>query len=177
MAKTEDSIEMDMNNRNAENRSELKNFDISIEEINNKFTISLGDLRTEIESAKWDATRRAIGQSGPLGVMESKRQDSKYLQDIAIIAIIVATGVAVTLFTTDSGAATVAPPAAVPLASTAPAMRDMAVGTDEEPFDPDAALSEEKLEKLLKESGVQVGKERIRRKDKSKDKDLHVDRI
>lgn len=56
---------MDMNNRNAENRSELKIFDISIEEINNKFTISLGDLRTEIESAKWDATRRAIGQSLP----------------------------------------------------------------------------------------------------------------
>jgi hypothetical protein len=54
------SIEMDMNNRNAENRSELKEFDLSIEEINNKFTISLGDLRTEIESAKWDATRRAI---------------------------------------------------------------------------------------------------------------------
>lgn len=54
------SIEMDMNNRNAENRSELKTFDLSIEEINNKFTISLGDLRTEIESAKWDATRRAI---------------------------------------------------------------------------------------------------------------------
>lgn len=54
-----------MNNRNAENRSELKIFDISIEEINNKFTISLGDLRTEIESAKWDATRRAIGQSLP----------------------------------------------------------------------------------------------------------------
>jgi len=51
---------MDMNNRNAENRSELKEFDLSIEEINNKFTISLGDLRTEIESAKWDATRRAI---------------------------------------------------------------------------------------------------------------------
>jgi hypothetical protein len=30
------------------------------QEINNKFTISLGDLKTEIESAKWDATRRAI---------------------------------------------------------------------------------------------------------------------
>lgn len=59
----DDSIEMDMNNRNAENRSELKEFDLSIEEINNKFTISLGDLRTEIESAKWDATRRAICRS------------------------------------------------------------------------------------------------------------------
>lgn len=74
------SIEMDMNNRKSETRTEMKGFDIAIEvgtsaaysasheygadpfdqEINNKFTISLGDLRTEIESAKWDATRRAI---------------------------------------------------------------------------------------------------------------------
>jgi len=53
-------IEMDMNNRKSETRSDQKTFDISIEEINNKFTISLGDLRTEIEQAKWDATRRAI---------------------------------------------------------------------------------------------------------------------
>jgi hypothetical protein len=76
---------MDMNNRKSETRSDQKTFDISIEvrfagiqlvpkdssltcvrlmpsqEINNKFTISLGDLRTEIEQAKWDATRRAIG--------------------------------------------------------------------------------------------------------------------
>lgn len=68
---------MDMNNRKAETRTEIKGFDINIEvgftfghvgsranyaqkEINNKFTISLGDLRTEIESVKWDATRRAI---------------------------------------------------------------------------------------------------------------------
>lgn len=53
-------IEMDMNNRKAENRSDQKGYDIAIEEINNKFTISLGDLKTEIEQAKWDATRRAI---------------------------------------------------------------------------------------------------------------------
>lgn len=54
------SIEMEMNNRKDDTRTEMKGFDMTIEEINNKFTISLGDLRTEIESAKWDATRRAI---------------------------------------------------------------------------------------------------------------------
>lgn len=69
---------MDMNNRKAENRSDQKGYDIAIEvrsvvcmgatltsrpqEINNKFTISLGDLKTEIEQAKWDATRRAISK-------------------------------------------------------------------------------------------------------------------
>ena len=54
------SIEMDMNNRKSETRSDLKGMEMSIEEINNKFTISLGDLRTEIETAKWEATRRGI---------------------------------------------------------------------------------------------------------------------
>ncbi|TXT15563.1 hypothetical protein VHUM_00066 [Vanrija humicola] len=53
-------IEIDMNNRKAETTAELKRFDIAVEEINNKFTISLGELRTDIESSKWDATRRAI---------------------------------------------------------------------------------------------------------------------
>lgn len=58
------SIEMEMNNRKDDTRTEMKGFDMTIEEINNKFTISLGDLRTEIESAKWDATRRAICEFG-----------------------------------------------------------------------------------------------------------------
>jgi hypothetical protein len=82
-------------------------------------------------------------------------------------------GVVITLFTTDTTPPT---PPATSLAPPAP-MRDMGVGTDEEPFDPDAALSEEKLEKILKESGLQVGRERPRKKEKSKDPGLHVDRI
>lgn len=77
------SIEMDMNNRKSETRSEQKGYDIAIEvsialdssqtprslrfrfrqELNNKFTISIGDLKTEIEQAKWEATRRAISES------------------------------------------------------------------------------------------------------------------
>lgn len=78
-----------------------------------------------------------------------------------------------TLSTTD------ATPPAPPATSLVPptAMRDMGVGTEEEAFDPDAALSEEKLEKILKESGLQVGRERPRKKEKSKDAALHVDRI
>ncbi|KAL1413656.1 hypothetical protein Q8F55_001434 [Vanrija albida] len=53
-------IEIEVNNRKAETTAELKRFDIAVEEINHKFTISLGELRTDIESSKWDATRRAI---------------------------------------------------------------------------------------------------------------------
>lgn len=55
-------IEMDMNNRKGETRSDQKAYELFIEEINGKFTISLGDLKTEIEQAKWDATRRAISE-------------------------------------------------------------------------------------------------------------------
>lgn len=74
-------VELDLNNRKDENRNDKKNRDIMIEvgsrslatsnvnkltvlqEINSRATISVGDLRTEIESAKWEATRRAIGTS------------------------------------------------------------------------------------------------------------------
>ena len=68
-------------------------------------------------------------------------------------------------------------------------MRDMSVGTgpggagnDEElPFDPDSALSEEKLEKILKESGLVaasgLGLGREKRKKEKKETVHQVDRI
>jgi hypothetical protein len=88
--------------------------------------------------------------------------------------MVVIIGVGITLFTTDT-----LPPVVPPTTSLAPpaAMRDMGVGTDEEPFDPDAALSEEKLEKILKESGL-VARERTTKKEKkSRDSGIHIDRI
>lgn len=105
---------------------------------------------------------------------------------------------AVTLFVTDTP-----PPPTTPttagdsaLQTSKPQMRDMGTGTgtEEEPFDPDSALSEEKLEKILKESGLAMslgagtgtgsgtgtgkaaGRER-RKKDKSKEVVHQVDRI
>jgi hypothetical protein len=88
--------------------------------------------------------------------------------------MVVIIGVGVTLFTTDTQ-----PPTVPPTISLTPpaAMRDMGVGTEEEAFDPDAALSEEKLEKILKESGL-IGRERTTKKEKkSKDSGIHIDRI
>lgn len=69
-------VEMDMSESKDENRTTMKMLDIQIEvsqesigavgadrqEINGRATISIGDLRTEIESAKWDSTRRAISE-------------------------------------------------------------------------------------------------------------------
>lgn len=51
---------MEMDSSKADTRAEMKRYEMGVQEINNKFTISLSDLRTEIESAKWDSTRRAI---------------------------------------------------------------------------------------------------------------------
>ncbi|KAK4689926.1 hypothetical protein P7C73_g193, partial [Tremellales sp. Uapishka_1] len=133
-------IEMDMNNRKSETRTEMKGFEIAIEEINNKFTISLGDLRTEIESVKWDATRRAI----------------------SIIAVIVIISIGVSSFATSTAKAAApkkAAASALPPPSQ-PTMRDMAVG-DDETLNLDALLGEGELDKLLSESGV----ERLRRRE------------
>jgi len=87
--------------------------------------------------------------------------------------MVVIIGVGVTLFTTDTQPPTTPPTISIPAPA---ATRDMGVGTDEEPFDPDAALSEEKLEKILKDSGL-LGREKVKKEKKSKDTGLHVDRI
>lgn len=67
-----------------------------------------------------------------------------------------------------------------PAPSHTPIMRDMAVGPDEDLFDADEAVSEEKLEKILKESGldvpVVVGNLKEGRR-KGKEKEIVVDRI
>ncbi|KAG1468454.1 hypothetical protein G6F56_003820 [Rhizopus delemar] len=47
-------IQMDMNNRKNETREDQKAMDMKIQEINNKFTIRLGDIRTEIEAVRWE---------------------------------------------------------------------------------------------------------------------------
>ncbi|KIJ56552.1 hypothetical protein M422DRAFT_238177 [Sphaerobolus stellatus SS14] len=53
-------IQMEVDNRKNEARADLKSQDIMVEELLNKSTINLGDLRTEIEKIKWDNTRQAV---------------------------------------------------------------------------------------------------------------------
>ncbi|CAG8627866.1 14389_t:CDS:2 [Ambispora leptoticha] len=53
-------IQMDVNTRKAETRADQKKLEIKIEELNNKYTIALGDIRTDIEAVKWDTTRRGM---------------------------------------------------------------------------------------------------------------------
>lgn len=51
---------MDMNQRKEETSLQLKDYDMNIMDLNSKFTISLGELRTEIEATKWISTRRVM---------------------------------------------------------------------------------------------------------------------
>ncbi|CAO0797804.1 unnamed protein product [Mucor circinelloides] len=54
VADMKNEIQMDMNNRKNETREDQKEMDMKIQEINNKFTIRLGDIRTEIEAVRWE---------------------------------------------------------------------------------------------------------------------------
>ncbi|WOO81419.1 putative protein [Vanrija pseudolonga] len=114
-------IEIEVNDRKTETRSEIKSFDIAIEEINNRATISVGDLKTEIESAKWEATRRAI----------------------TIIVVLVICGVGISSLTIPDTAAVEPPKPAPP----PPATRDIGIGPEEDPFDYEARI--EKLLKAV----------------------------
>jgi hypothetical protein len=55
-----------MDNRRNETRAELSKTEVHLEDIGHRATLSMGDLRTEMERAKWDNTRRGIGTSGLL---------------------------------------------------------------------------------------------------------------
>ncbi|KZT62352.1 hypothetical protein CALCODRAFT_409679, partial [Calocera cornea HHB12733] len=54
-------IQMEMNTRKNESRLETKVAEVAMEEVNHKSTITIGELRTEIEAAKWNNTRRGVG--------------------------------------------------------------------------------------------------------------------
>ncbi|KAG4304193.1 hypothetical protein PORY_002374 [Pneumocystis oryctolagi] len=50
-------VAIDVNDRKSSNKAEEKNIEIKIQELNNKFTIILGEIRAMLEKSKWDAAR------------------------------------------------------------------------------------------------------------------------
>ncbi|SGY23418.1 BQ5605_C019g08935 [Microbotryum silenes-dioicae] len=60
MQRLQSDIQLDMNSRKEETSGELKQLDVSIMDLNSKFTILLGEVRTEIEATKWISTRRVM---------------------------------------------------------------------------------------------------------------------
>ncbi|CAG7849474.1 SubName: Full=Related to COX10-farnesyl transferase {ECO:0000313/EMBL:CCA67282.1} [Serendipita indica DSM 11827] len=57
-------IQMEMDNHRNESRAEMKKLDIRMEDVVHRATVSLGDIRTIIEQAKWDNTRRGVAIFG-----------------------------------------------------------------------------------------------------------------
>ncbi len=60
------SIQLEMDNHRDEMRAELNKAEVHLEDVGHRATLSMGDLRTEMERAKWDNSRRGIGTSGVL---------------------------------------------------------------------------------------------------------------
>ncbi|ORX50853.1 hypothetical protein DM01DRAFT_1337453 [Hesseltinella vesiculosa] len=54
VAVMKNDVTLDMNNRKNETQEEQKAIDMKIQEINNKFTIQLGEVRTELEAVRWE---------------------------------------------------------------------------------------------------------------------------
>lgn len=52
-----------MDNHRNESRADMKGTDIRMEDVFHRSTVVAGDIRTEIEQAKWDNTRRGVGKS------------------------------------------------------------------------------------------------------------------
>lgn len=55
------SIQIDFNSRKEESTAEQKDLELKIIDLGNKFTVSLGEVRTELEAKKWLQTRRSLG--------------------------------------------------------------------------------------------------------------------
>jgi hypothetical protein len=53
-------VEMDVEMRRSQTRSDAKDIELRIQELDNKFTVKLGDLKTAMERYKWDSTRRLL---------------------------------------------------------------------------------------------------------------------
>jgi len=53
-------IQMEMDNYRNESRADIKRYDIHMEDVVHSAMIKVSDIRTEIEQAKWDNTRRGV---------------------------------------------------------------------------------------------------------------------
>ncbi|KAH9951759.1 hypothetical protein B0H21DRAFT_717371 [Amylocystis lapponica] len=53
-------IQMELDSRKNESKNDMKQYDIMIEEVLNKALVTLGDLRTGMEEARWDNMRKSI---------------------------------------------------------------------------------------------------------------------
>ncbi|KAI9574595.1 hypothetical protein HD554DRAFT_2048259 [Boletus coccyginus] len=62
-------IQMEVDTRKIESKSDLKQQSIAIEEVLNKAIVELGDLRASMEEVKWDNMRKAVAALGAFLVL------------------------------------------------------------------------------------------------------------
>jgi len=68
IASLKHEIQMDMNNRKAEAKADAKLSELAMEDLHHRTIVRVGDLRTDIEQAKWNNTRRGVLVIGTLVV-------------------------------------------------------------------------------------------------------------
>jgi hypothetical protein len=55
------NIALDMDNRKNETRSEQKEIEMTIQELNSKLTVKIGEVRTGLESTRWETIWKGLG--------------------------------------------------------------------------------------------------------------------
>ncbi|ORY89848.1 hypothetical protein BCR41DRAFT_331038 [Lobosporangium transversale] len=60
IANVKNDIAIDMNSRKSDVREEQKQLEIRIQSMSNHYMAQLGDMRTRMEAAKWEATRKGM---------------------------------------------------------------------------------------------------------------------
>ncbi|KAH7050639.1 hypothetical protein BKA57DRAFT_384334, partial [Linnemannia elongata] len=61
IANLKNDIAIDMNSRKSDVREEQKALEIRIQSMSNHYMAQLGDMRTKMEAAKWETTRKGMG--------------------------------------------------------------------------------------------------------------------
>ncbi|GAA94279.1 uncharacterized protein L969DRAFT_55244 [Mixia osmundae IAM 14324] len=69
IAGLKNEIQLDINARKEEASVDQKSLELKIIDLSNKFTVLLGDVRTDLEARKWLLTRRSITMIGALVVL------------------------------------------------------------------------------------------------------------
>jgi curved DNA-binding protein CbpA len=67
IANLKNDIAIDMNSRKSDVREEQKALEIRIQSMSNHYMAQLGDMRTKMEAAKWETTRKGMGECCLIG--------------------------------------------------------------------------------------------------------------
>lgn len=62
IATMKNDVTLEVNNRKNEAREELKHIDMKIQELNNRITVSLGDVRTNLEAIRWETIWKGMSK-------------------------------------------------------------------------------------------------------------------